>query len=109
MSFGLTNSPTTFMDLMNRVFQNYLNALMIVFIDDILVYSESEGDHMGYLRVVLQVLKEHQLFAMYSKYEFWLKLVAFLYHIISSEGVEVISLNLWFLRILGVSWVFGLL
>ena len=59
MSFGLTNAPAAFMDLTNKVFQNYLDSLVIVFIDDILVHSKNEGDHMGHLRVVLQTLKEH--------------------------------------------------
>ena len=59
MSFGLTNAPTTFMDLMNRVFQNYLDSFVIIFIDNILVYSKNEEEHMGHLRVVLQTLKEH--------------------------------------------------
>ena len=89
MSFGLTNAPTKFMDLMNRVFQSYLDSFFIVFIDDMLVYSKNEGDHMDHLRVVLQVLKEYKLFAKYSKCEFWLRLVAFLGN--SSEGVEVDS------------------
>ena len=89
MSFGLTNAPTAFMDLMKRVFQNYLDSFVIVFIDDILVYSKNVGDHMNHLRLVLQVLKEHQLFAKYSKCEFWLRSVKFLGHIISSEGVKV--------------------
>ena len=70
MSFGLTYAPTTFMDLMKRVFWNYLDAFEIIFIDDILVYYKSENEHMGDLRMVLQVLKEHQLFAKYSKCKF---------------------------------------
>ena len=89
MSFGLTNAPVTFMDLMNRVFRSYQDSFVIVFIDDILVYSENEGDHMDHLRVVLQVLKENQLFGKYRKCEFWLSSVAFLSHIISSEAVEI--------------------
>ena len=89
VSFGITNAPTTFMDLMNRVFQSYLDSFVIVFIDGILVYSRNKDDHMNHLRVVLDVLKEHQLFAKYSKCEFWLRSVTFLGHIISSEGVEV--------------------
>ena len=76
------------MNLMNRVFQSYLDSFVIVFIDEILVYSKNKGDRMNHLRVVLQVLKEHQLFSNYSKYEFWLRSVTFLGHIISSEGVE---------------------
>ena len=77
------------MDLTNRVFLNYLDSFVIVLIDDIVVHSKNEGDHMGHLRVVLQTLKEHQLYAKYSKCEFWLRSVNFLGHIISSEGVEV--------------------
>ena len=77
------------MDLMNRVFWNYLESFVIVFIDDILVYSKNEGEHMGHLRVVSQVLKEHQLFTKYNKCDFWLRSVAFLGHIISNEGTEV--------------------
>ena len=70
MSFGLTNAPTAFMDLMKRVFQNYLDSFVIVFIDDILVYSKNEGDHMNHLRLVLQVLKEHQLFSNIANVSF---------------------------------------
>ena len=77
------------MDLMNRVFQNYLDSFVIVFIDYILVYYKSENEHMGYSRVVLQVLKEHKIFSKYSKCEFWLRSIAFLGHIMSSEGIEV--------------------
>ncbi|XP_069147980.1 uncharacterized protein [Solanum lycopersicum] len=89
MSFGLINAQAAFMDLMHRVFRSYLDSFVIVFIDDILVYSKNEGDHMDHLRVVLQVLKENQLFGKYRKCEFWLSSVAFLSHIISSEGVEI--------------------
>ena len=89
MFFGLTNAPVAFMDLMNTVFQNYLDSFFIAFIDNILVYSKNEDDHMGHLRVVLQTLKEHQLYAKYSKCEFLWRSVTFLGHIISSEGVEV--------------------
>ena len=76
------------MDLMNRVFYNYLDAFVIVFIDVILLYSKSEGEHMDHLKVVLEVFKEHQLFFKYSKCKFWLRSVAFLGHIISSEDIE---------------------
>ena len=89
MSFGLTNSVVTSMDLMNRVFRNYLDSFLIVFIDDIFVFSMDEGYHMGHLRVVLQVLKHYQLFSNYSKCLFWLRSIMFLGHIISREGVEV--------------------
>ena len=77
------------MDLMNRVFRNYLDLFFIVFIDDILIYSRSENDYMRHLRIVLQVLKDNKFFAKLSKCEFWLRSVAFLGDIVSSEGVEV--------------------
>ena len=89
MSFGLTNAPAAFMDLMNRVLRSYLDIFVIVFIDDILVYSRSEDEHSDHLRTVLQTLRDHKLFAKFSKCEFWLRLVAFLGHIISSEGIRV--------------------
>ena len=73
MSYGLNNAPTEFMDLMKRVFWSYLDSFVNVFIDDILVYLKNEGEHtFHHLKVVLQVLKEHRLFAKYSKYEFQL-------------------------------------
>ena len=71
------------------VFRSYLYSIVIVFIDDIFVYSTNDGEHMDHLRVVLQLLNENQLFYKYSKYEFWLRSVALLVHIISSDGVEV--------------------
>ena len=77
------------MALMNRVFKKYLDSFVIVLIDDIFVYSKNKGDHMSHLRVVLQTVKEHQLYSKYSKYEFLLWTVKFLGHIISSEGVVV--------------------
>ncbi|XP_060185718.1 uncharacterized protein LOC132615153 [Lycium barbarum] len=89
ISFGLTNAPAAFMDLMNRVFKPYLDLFVIVFIDDILVYSRSETDHVDHLRIVLQTLKDRELYAKFSKCEFWLKSVAFLGHVISGEGVKV--------------------
>ena len=76
---------------MNRVFKQYLHLFIIVFIDDILIYSRSEEEHVSHLRVVLQTLKERQLFAKFSKCEFWLQSVAFLGHIVSSEGTSVDS------------------
>ena len=89
MPFGLTNAPTVFMDLMNRIFQPYLDQFVIVFIDDILIYSGSKEDHEEHLRVVLQILRENQLYAKFSKCKFWLDSVAFLGHVISVEGVYV--------------------
>ncbi|KAA3490754.1 DNA/RNA polymerases superfamily protein [Gossypium australe] len=89
MPFGLTNAPAAFMDLMNRVFQQYLDQFVVVFIDDILVYSKTEEEHDKHLRIVLQVLREKQLYAKFSKCEFWLKEVAFLGHVVSAEGIRV--------------------
>ena len=89
MPFGLTNAPTAFMDLMNRVFRPFLDQFVIVFIDDVLVYSRSEEEHEQHLRLVLQTLREHQLYAKFSKCEFWLEQVQFLGHVISGAGIQV--------------------
>ena len=89
MPFGLTNAPAAFMDLMNQVFQPYLDRFVIVFIDDILVYSSSSEEHSEHLRIILKTLRERQLYAKLSKCQFWLDRVAFLGHVISVEGVSV--------------------
>ena len=89
MSFGLTNSPAAFMDLMNGVFKPYLDSFVIVFIDDILIYSRSKEEHEHHLRIVLGILKEKKLYAKFSKCEFWLSSVAFLGHVVSKEGIMV--------------------
>ena len=89
MPFGLTNAPTTFMDLMYRVFQPYLDLFVVVFVDDILIYSKFEEDHEGHLRIVLQTWREHQLYARFNKCEFWLIEVKFLGHVVSTLGVFV--------------------
>ncbi|KAH0700890.1 hypothetical protein KY284_015105 [Solanum tuberosum] len=89
MSFGITNAPAVFMELMNRVFKLFLDVFVIVFIDDILVYSRSEEDHANHLRQVLQILCDRKLYAKFSKCEFWLKSMAFLGHIVSDEGIRV--------------------
>jgi hypothetical protein len=89
MSFGLTNAPVYFMYLMNKVFMEYLDKFMIVFIDDILIFSKNEEDHDEHLRLVLQKHRENQLYAKLSKCEFWLKEVSFLGHIISEGGISV--------------------
>jgi hypothetical protein len=81
MSFGLTNAPAHFMYLMNSVFMQELDKFMVVFIDDILVYSENEEEHVEHLKIVLSRLREHQLYAKFSKYELWLKKVPFLGHV----------------------------
>ncbi|GJS57331.1 putative reverse transcriptase domain-containing protein [Tanacetum coccineum] len=87
MPFGLTNAPAVFMDLMNRVFHEYLDKFVIVFIDDILVYSKSEEEHEQHLRIVLEILRQKKLYAKFSKCEFWLQQVAFLGHIVSADGI----------------------
>ena len=89
MPFGLMNAPTAFMDLMHRVFQPYLDRFFVVFIDYILIYSKSKEEHEDHLRVVMQVLKDHQLYAKFIKCEFWLTKVKFLGHFVSSSGVSV--------------------
>ena len=89
MPFGLTNAPTAFMDLMNKVFHPYLDRFVIIFIDDILVYLGSSEEHSEHLRIVLQTLREWQLYSKFSKCQFWLDRVAFLGHVISAEGVSV--------------------
>ena len=87
MPFGLTNALATFMDLMNRVFHLYLDQFVIVFIDDILVYSKSADEHALHLRIVLQTLRDRQLYVKFSKCEFWLNEVIFLRHVISGDGI----------------------
>ncbi|GJT97060.1 putative reverse transcriptase domain-containing protein [Tanacetum coccineum] len=87
--FGLTNVPTIFMDLMNRVCKLYLDRFMIMFIDDILIYSKSRKEHEGYLRLILKLLKEEKLYVKFLKCEFWLSKVQFLGHVIDSKGIHV--------------------
>ena len=87
--FGLTNAPTAFMNLMNMIFRPYLDQFVIVFIYDILIYSGSGEEHAKHLRIFLQTLREHRLYAKLSKCQFWLDGVAFLGHIVSAEGVSV--------------------
>src|SRR6266542_3500935 len=89
MSFGLTNAPAYFMYLMNKVFMEYLDKFVVVFIDDILIFSKFEEEHAEHLRLVLQKLRDHQLYAKLSKCEFWLEEVSFLGHIISEGGISV--------------------
>ncbi|WRX07781.1 Reverse transcriptase domain - like 2 [Theobroma cacao] len=89
MSFGLTNAPAAFIDLMNWVFKPYLDKFVVVFIDDILIYSKSREEHEQHLKIVFQILREHQLYAKFSKCEFWLESVAFLGHVVSKHGVQV--------------------
>ncbi|KAL0546237.1 hypothetical protein IC582_016143 [Cucumis melo] len=89
MSFGLTNAPAVFMDLMNRVFKDFLDTFVIVFIDDILIYSKIEAEHEEHLHQVLETLRANKLYSKFSKCEFWLKKVTFLSYVVSSEGVSV--------------------
>ena len=87
--FGLTNAPAAFMDLMHKVFQPYLDQFVVVFVDDILIYSQSEREHEYHLRIVLELLRGHQLYAKFGKFVFWLTEVRFLGHVGSTLGVSV--------------------
>jgi hypothetical protein len=87
--FGLSNEPVVFMCLMNGVFREYLDKFFIVFLDEILVYSNSEEEHEHHLRMVLQVLREHQLYSKLSKCSFYQNKIHYLGHIISEEGIIV--------------------
>nr|GFC81796.1 putative reverse transcriptase domain-containing protein [Tanacetum cinerariifolium] len=87
MPFGLTNAPAVFMDLMNRVFYEFLDKFVILFIDDILVFSKSKEEYEDLLRTVLRTLQQEKLYAKFSKCDFWLSSVAFLGHIVSAERI----------------------
>ena len=89
MPFELTNAPTAFMDLMHRVFQPYLEQFVMVFVDDILIYSKSEEEREDHLRIVLHALRNHQLYAKFIKCEFWLDEVRFLGYVVSASGVSM--------------------
>ena len=89
MPFGLTNVPAYFMNLMNKLFMEELDKFVVVFIDDILIYSKSAEEHEQHLRIVLEKLRAHKLYAKFSKCEFWLTKIAFLGHILSEEGLAV--------------------
>src|ERR1051325_5767118 len=89
MPFGVTNAPGVFIEYMNRIFHPYLDCFVVVFIDDILIYSKSEEEHAKHVRIVLEVLKEKKLYAKFSKCEFWLSEVSFLGHVISGDGIAV--------------------
>ena len=89
MPFGLTNAPAVFMDLMNRVCKPYLDKFVIVFIDDILIYSRNENEHAIHLRTIMELLRRERLYAKFSKCDFWIRTVQFLGHIVNSQGIHV--------------------
>ncbi|GKA58160.1 putative reverse transcriptase domain-containing protein [Tanacetum coccineum] len=89
MPFGLTNAPAVFMDLMNHVCKPYLDKFIIVFIDDILVYSRNKEEHANHLRIILELLRKEKLYAKFSKCDFWIRIVQFLGHLIDSQGLHV--------------------
>jgi hypothetical protein len=93
MSFGLTNAPAYFMNLMNKVFMEYWDGFVVVFIDDVLIYSKSDNDHEEHLRLVLQKLRDTQLYAKFSKCEFWTDKVPFLGHKFLMEEYQWIVLK----------------
>ncbi|GJW47664.1 putative reverse transcriptase domain-containing protein [Tanacetum coccineum] len=89
MPFGLTNAPAVFMDLMNRLCKPYLDNFVIVFINNILIYSKNKEEHGEHLKIILELLTKEQLYAKFSKCDFWLESVRFLNHVINSKGVHV--------------------
>ena len=89
MSFGLTNAPAFFMYLMNSVFMPELDKFVVVFIDDILIYSKNKEEHAQHLRILLTRLREHKLYAKFSKCEFWLDRVQFWGHVLTPDGISV--------------------
>jgi len=89
MPFGVTNAPALFMDYMNRIFRPFLDKFVVVFIDDILIYSRTREDHARHLRTVLSILTEKQLYVKFSKCEFWMTTVQFLGHMISTQGISL--------------------
>jgi len=89
MPFGATNAPVIFMDLMIRVFSPFLDKFVVIFLNDILIYSKNEEEHAEHLRIVLQTFPHEKLYEKLSKFEFQLKCMAFLGHIVSGEGISV--------------------
>ena len=89
MPFGLTNAPTNFMCLMKNVLGKYLGKFVVIFIDDIVIYSKTKEEHDEHLNVILQVLREHQLYAKFRKCDFYKDKIQYLRHVISEEGISV--------------------
>ncbi|GKD81492.1 putative reverse transcriptase domain-containing protein [Tanacetum coccineum] len=89
MPFGLTNASAVFMDLMNRAYKPYLDKFVIVFIDDIFIYSRNKEEHVNHLRIILELLRKEKLYANFSKCDFWIRIVQFLGHLINSQGLHV--------------------
>ncbi|GJZ01695.1 putative reverse transcriptase domain-containing protein [Tanacetum coccineum] len=89
MPFGLTNAPAVFMDLMNHMCKPYLDKFVIVFIDDIIIYSRNKEEHANHLRIILELLKKEKLYAKFSKCDFWIRIVQFLGHLIDNQGLHV--------------------
>src|SRR3954465_4037562 len=89
MSFGLTNALATFSRLMNYICMEYLEKFVVVYLDDILIYSKTEEEHVEHLHLILEKLREHKLHAKYSKCEFWLSEVTYLGHVISKDGIAI--------------------